>query len=128
MTGRDLYGILGLDKKSNAAQIKKAYRKQALKWHPDKNPNNREAAAMHTRFYLILNKTTNLVDPVKLASTDGTQQGLLLCGILFGTSILNQAWTENNIYSVRATPHSMHSSLGRVSKKDGSAKLPMDMK
>lgn len=38
---KDYYKILGITKKSNAKDIKKAYIKQAKIWHPDKNPNNK---------------------------------------------------------------------------------------
>ena len=60
-TKRDYYEILGVTKSATEKELKSAYRKQALKWHPDKNANNKEEA--ETKFkeineaYQILSDT-----------------------------------------------------------------------
>jgi molecular chaperone DnaJ len=45
----DLYEVLGIERGATPEQIKSAYRKAALKWHPDRNPEKKEEAEHNFR-------------------------------------------------------------------------------
>ena len=61
--GKDFYAILGVPRTADAAALKKAYRKLAMKWHPDKNPNNQAEA--QAKFQEISEAYDVLNDPKK---------------------------------------------------------------
>ncbi len=67
MEYKDYYKTLGVDKNATQDEIKKAYRKLALKYHPDKNPDNKEAEAK----FKEINEANDVVgDPVKRKKYD----------------------------------------------------------
>ncbi|KAE8719921.1 putative WRKY transcription factor 28 [Hibiscus syriacus] len=66
--GVDYYKILQVDKNAKDDDLKKAYRKLAMKWHPDKNPNNKKEA--EAKFKQISEAYEVLSDPQKRAVYD----------------------------------------------------------
>ena len=76
MEKRDYYEVLGVSKNATDEEIKKAYKKQAIKYHPDRNPGNKEA---EEKFKEAAEAYEVLHDPNKRAQYDR-----------FGFSGLNQ--------------------------------------
>jgi len=72
----DPFHILDVDPNADMKTIKKAYRTQSLKWHPDKNPNN---PAVEAKFMMIAKAYESLTDPTakenyeKYGNPDGKQ-------------------------------------------------------
>jgi len=66
--GRDFYEVLGVSRSASQSDIKKAYRKLALKWHPDKNTDNQEEA--QKKFQEISSAFEVLSDPEKKKAYD----------------------------------------------------------
>ncbi len=72
---RDYYEILGISRDASEADIKKVFRKLAMQYHPDRNPENKES---EEKFKEINEAYSCLIDPEKRAHYDrfGTTEGV----------------------------------------------------
>jgi molecular chaperone DnaJ len=77
MADSDLYKVLGVERKASPEEIKKAYRKLARRWHPDRNPDDPKAEA---RFKEISAAYDVLGDPEKRKQYDSGGLGSLFGG------------------------------------------------
>ena len=84
MATRDYYNILGVNKNASEEEIKRAYRKLAMKYHPDKNPNRKEA---EERFKEINEAYAVLSDKEKRKQYD-----------TFGAEGFRQRFTQEDIF------------------------------
>ncbi|WP_129125217.1 DnaJ C-terminal domain-containing protein [Geomonas oryzae] len=84
MAQRDYYEVLGLKKGASVDEIKRAYRKLAVKYHPDKNPGNKEA---EERFKEINEAYAVLSDPQKKEQFDQ-----------FGSTNFHQRFSQEDIF------------------------------
>lgn len=84
MAHTDYYKSLGLEKGATADEIKKAYRKLAIKYHPDKNPGDKSA---EDKFKEINEAYAVLSDPQKKAQYDQ-----------FGSSGFHQRYSQEDIF------------------------------
>lgn len=81
MNQKDYYGILGVGKNATEAEIKKAYRKLAMKYHPDRNPGKEKEA--NEKFKQINEAYEVLGDPEKRKQYD--MVGTVGTGDIFGS-------------------------------------------
>ncbi len=91
MTKRDYYEVLGINRDANEEEIKKAYRRLALKYHPDKNPGDKEAEENFkeaSEAYQVLNDSQKRVryDRFGHAGVKGTGSGAGFGGFDFDLS------------------------------------------
>lgn len=64
------YDVLGLDRGASEAQVRRAYRRLARRWHPDLNPGNADAAR---RYAAITDAFETLVDPQRRREWEGAE-------------------------------------------------------
>ncbi len=84
MAGKDYYEILGVSKTASAEEIKRAYRKLAVKYHPDKNPGDKSA---EEKFKQINEAYAVLSDPEKRKQYDA-----------FGAEGFSQRFSQEDIF------------------------------
>lgn len=73
------YEVLGVQRDANAEELKKSYRKLALKWHPDKNPDNIDECTQ--QFRLVQQAYEVLGDPQERAWYDKHREAILRGGL-----------------------------------------------
>ena len=113
MAKRDYYEVLGVNKNASEDEIKKAYKKMAIKYHPDRNPGNKEA---EEKFKEAAEAYDVLHDPQKRQRYDQFgHEGLKGAGGFGGGASMNM----DDIFSMFGDIFGSHSGFGGFSGVGG---------
>ncbi|KAL6057268.1 Chaperone protein DnaJ [Balamuthia mandrillaris] len=122
---RSYYEILGVEKDATQAQIKKAYYKMAMKYHPDKNPNNKEAEEM---FKIVSEAYTILSDESKrqlydkygkdaVSGAQGQMDMTQLFTMLFGAGKFDDVFGDLNLEAAMLGEDITEEQANQIKKK-----------
>lgn len=96
---KDYYNVLGINKSASDDEIKKAYRKKAMEFHPDKNPDNPEAEAKFkeaAEAYDVLSNSEKKSNYDRYGTADGNPFG---GGNPFGSGGFGHGFSMDDIFS-----------------------------
>lgn len=117
MAKRDYYEVLGVSKNASDDEIKKAYKKMAIKYHPDRNPDNKEA---EEKFKEAAEAYDVLRDPQKRARYDQFGHEAVNGAGGFGGASMNM----DDIFSMFGDIFGGHSGFGGFGGGGGRARKP----
>lgn len=117
MAKRDYYEVLGVSKNASDEEIKKAYKKMAIKYHPDRNPDNKEA---EEKFKEAAEAYDVLRDPQKRARYDQFGHEAVNGAGGFGGASMNM----DDIFSMFGDIFGGHSGFGGFGGGGGRARKP----
>lgn len=128
MAKRDYYEVLGVAKTATADEIKKAYRKKAIQYHPDRNPGDKEAEEKFkeaAEAYEVLSNADKRAryDQFGFAGVDGAAGG----GSGFG-GFNGQGMSMDDIFSMFGDIFGGHGGFGGFSSGFGGSSQPRQRK
>ena len=96
---RDYYEVLGLKKGASESEIKSAFRKKAMKYHPDKNPGDKSAEEKFVEATVVsIEENSTYMGTIILRYDDGTKSKPIDCCYLDSIPIVQNKKYKFKIY------------------------------